>query len=169
MPTKISQHTKRELLEALRERYHNASKSDKTRIVDEFVVLVGCHRKHAVRLLTETGPLSHDALTSSRQIYSEPVREALIVFWEAADRICGKRLKAILPSLVAALEHHGHLTLDPTVRQLLLAASPATIDRLCADPRDSGATPEAKAGDRVKLADTDPDVCGLERSRTGIP
>jgi hypothetical protein len=135
MPTKVSQQTKRELLEALEERYRNASKSDKTRILDEFVVLVGCHRKHAIRLLTEAGPLSRDTHSSSRQIYSESVREALIVFWEAADRICGKRLKAILPSLIAAMERHGHLTLDPTVRQLLLAASPATIDRLLAPIR----------------------------------
>ena len=29
-----------------------------------------------------------------RRIYSEAVRQALVVLWEAADRICGKRLKA---------------------------------------------------------------------------
>ena len=33
------------------------------------------------------------------------------------------------------MERHGHLTLDPNVRQLLLAASPATIDRLLAPIR----------------------------------
>jgi hypothetical protein len=63
------------------------------------------------------------------------VREALVVLWEAADRICGKRLKAILPSLVTALEKHGHLGLDSTVRQRLLSASAATIDRLLASVR----------------------------------
>ena len=65
----------------------------------------------------------------------EAVREALVVLWEAADRICGKRLKAILPGLISAMERHGHLALDPNVRQLLLAASPATIDRLLAPIR----------------------------------
>ena len=63
------------------------------------------------------------------------MREALIVLWEAADRICGKRLKAILPTLIPTMERHGHLTLDSTVRQLLLAVSPATIDRLLAPIR----------------------------------
>ena len=53
-----------------------------------------------------------------------------IVLWEAADRICGKRLKAILPGLIAAMERHGHLALDETVRQHLLTMSAATIDRL---------------------------------------
>jgi hypothetical protein len=33
------------------------------------------------------------------------------------------------------MERHGHLTLDPIVRQLLLAVSPATIDRLLAPIR----------------------------------
>ena len=39
-------------------------------------------------------------VTKGRRIYDEAVREALIVVWEASDRICGKRLKAVLPSLI---------------------------------------------------------------------
>ena len=54
----------------------------------------------------------------------------MIVVWEAADRICGKRLKAALPHQVESMERHGHLDLDPGVRQRLLAASAATLDRL---------------------------------------
>ena len=46
----------------------------------------------------------------------------MILVWEAADRICGKRLKAALPHLVESMERHGHLDLDPRVRQRLLAA-----------------------------------------------
>ena len=33
-----------------------------------------------------------------RHIYDEAVREAVIVAWEASDRICGKRFKAALPN-----------------------------------------------------------------------
>ena len=135
MGTKISKQTRRELLEALRERYRNASKIDKTKILDEFIDIAGCHRKHAIRLLTGVDPVMPEAPRLGRTIYSEAVREALVVLWEAADRICGKRLKAILPGLISAMERHGHLTLDPNVRQLLLAASPATIDRLLAPIR----------------------------------
>ncbi len=54
----------------------------------------------------------------------------MILVWEAADRSCGKRLKAALPQLVESMERHGHLNLDPRVRQRLLAASAATLDRL---------------------------------------
>ena len=54
----------------------------------------------------------------------------MILVWEASDRICGKRLKAALPHLVESMERHGHLNLDPEVRERLLAASAATLDRL---------------------------------------
>ena len=36
--------------------------------------------------------------------------------WEAADRICGKRLKELLPTLLDAMGRHGHLDLDETVQ-----------------------------------------------------
>jgi hypothetical protein len=42
--------------------------------------------------------------------------------------VCGKRLKALLPLLVPALERHGHLKLDDGVRAKLLATSASTID-----------------------------------------
>ena len=57
-----------------------------------------------------------------QRIYDEAVREAVILAWEAWDRICGKRLKAALPHLVESMERHAHLDLDPRVRQRLLAA-----------------------------------------------
>jgi hypothetical protein len=135
MNNTISRPTRAELLEALRQRYQQAPKAEKTKVLDEFVAVAGCHRKHAIRLLTTSRPTSSSAPAVARRTYDEAVREALIVLWEAADRICGKRLKAVLPDLVASLEQHGHLALDATVRQRLLAASAATIDRLLASVR----------------------------------
>jgi hypothetical protein len=66
---------------------------------------------------------------SARRVYDDAVREALIVLWEASDRICGKRLKPLIPTLVEAMERHGHLQLVPEVRTGLLSISAATIDR----------------------------------------
>ena len=65
----------------------------------------------------------------SRRIYDEAVREAVILVWEASDRICGKRLKAALPHLVESMERHGQLDPDPQMRRRLLSASAATLDR----------------------------------------
>jgi hypothetical protein len=135
MQNKLGKQARSEVLEALRERYRSAGKQDKGKILDEFVALAGCHRKHAVRILARADGSQRDRPVMARRVYDDAVRAALIVLWEAADRICGKRLKAILPGLVSALEQHGHLALDATVRARLLSASAATIDRLLASVR----------------------------------
>lgn len=138
MHTKISPQTKRELLHALRTRYQTATKHEKSRILDEYVALAECHRKHAIRLLTVIAPTESEIPAEpvhGRRIYVEAVREAITVLWEAADRICSKRLKALLPGLIEAMERHKHLTLVPAVRELVLAVSPATIDRLLSSVR----------------------------------
>jgi hypothetical protein len=135
MDHKLSKEARSELLEALRTRYRHAPRKEKSLILDEVVTLADCHRKHAIRLLGEQATALVPAQVVHRRVYDEAVREALVVLWEAADRICGKRLKAVLPALVEALERHGHLHLDPAVRLRVLAASAATIDRLLAPVR----------------------------------
>jgi hypothetical protein len=55
---------------------------------------------------------------------------ALTIIWEAADRISGKRLKAVLRIFIESMERNGHLNLDPTVNERLLQMSAATMDRL---------------------------------------
>lgn len=47
----MSQQGKREVVERLRHRYLQASRSEKTKILDEFVALSGLHRKSAIRAL----------------------------------------------------------------------------------------------------------------------
>ena len=108
--------------------------------------MTGHHRKHGIRLLGQSGDDGEQqpAVKKGRRIYDEAVRQAVIVVWEAADRICGKRLKAALPHLVESMERHGHLDLDHRVRQRLLAASAATLDRLLQPDQDTGGEPPAQ-------------------------
>jgi hypothetical protein len=49
--------------------------------------------------------------------------------------VCGKRLKVMLPVLLPALERHGRLQLSDIDRALVLAISPATIDRMLSEVR----------------------------------
>ena len=122
---------KQELLAAIRERYRGSSKMDKTRILDEFITVTSHHRKHAIRLLAQSGEDGERiSVRLGRRVYDDGVREAAILIWEASDRICGKRLKAALPHLVDSMERHGHLDLDLEVRSPLLSASAAILDRL---------------------------------------
>ncbi|MFK7861569.1 MAG: hypothetical protein AB8B64_22330 [Granulosicoccus sp.] len=55
--------------------------------------------------------------------------DVLILVWEASDRLCGKGLKALIPSLLEAMERHGYLDLDACVKDKLLIMSAASIDR----------------------------------------
>ena len=124
----MSLETKRELVVAIGERYRAADRKSKKAILDEFAKVTGYHRKHAIRVLRKGKPVV-ERKSVGKRIYQEAVEESLIVVWEAADRICGKRLKALMPTLVDAMERHGHLKLEETVRGLLLRMSAATIDR----------------------------------------
>ncbi len=125
----ISKMAKQEIVATIRDRYQQSSKKEKGRILDEFTAITGHHRKHGIRLLSQPGNEVREQVVG-RRIYDEAVREAVIVIWEASDRICGKRLKAALPNLVDSMERHGHLELDPEVKSRLLSASAATLDRL---------------------------------------
>ena len=126
--------TRKELIEALRLRHHSATFSDRIRILDEFVALTGYHRKHAIRVLRDEFSPATDVRLRNR-VYDEAVTQALTVLWEAADRVCGKRLKALIPMLVDAMERHGHLNLDPVIKTKVLQISAATIDRVLAAAR----------------------------------
>ena len=152
----ISGVTRAEVLIAIRSRYREVPKKDKSRMLDEFVALEGCHRKHAVRLLGQGENGSTGAVPRGRKIYGEAVREALTVVWEASDRICGKRLKAALPSMVESLERHGHLNLDPDARQRLFAVSASTIDELLKPIREQAGSrrkrrQNRKMGSRIPI------------------
>jgi hypothetical protein len=134
----ISMATRDELVDALAGRYAASNRKKRGRILDEFVAVSGLHRKHAMRLLRAGQPGHRSGRRRVRRLYSDAVREALIVLWEASDRVCGKRLRPLVPILVEAMEQHGHLQLTPGVRLSLLAMSAATIDRALHEVREPG-------------------------------
>jgi hypothetical protein len=130
MARRISMGTRTELIAAIGGRYRASSRVEKAKILDEFVAVSGYHRKHAIRLLRPGGGKHVAQQRRTFRRYGAEVREALVVIWEASDRLCSKRLKPILPILLAALQHHGQLAITEALRDLLLAISPATMDRL---------------------------------------
>jgi hypothetical protein len=125
----LSLETRRELCAAIAERYRAADRPSKKAILDEFVRVTGYHRKHAIRIMKGKQVMESKKNLIGKRIHEAAVDEALIVLWEAADRICGKRLKALLPTLVESMERHGHLNLEEKIRERLLSLSAATIDR----------------------------------------
>jgi hypothetical protein len=130
-------------------RYGAAARNQKKEILDEFVKVTGFHRKHAIRALKKSPKPEIAEPRQRARIYDEAVQEALRIVWEAADRICGKRLRQVIASLVDAMERHGHLKLDAAVRESLLSMSAATMDRVLRTVRDT-----AKQGRRRSILNT---------------
>ncbi|MET4608689.1 hypothetical protein ABIB90_008197 [Bradyrhizobium sp. JR4.1] len=70
--------TRRELTAAVAQRYREASRAEKARTLDEFVVVTDFHRKHAMRLLR--GEIRQSSVRRTRRrIYEEAERNTLSV------------------------------------------------------------------------------------------
>ena len=154
--------TRRELKQAVGVRYRAAGRWERRQLLDEFTQVTGYHRKHALRVLHR--PFEPRPARPRKRIYDEALRQALALLWEAADRICGKRLKALLPVLIESMERHGHLRLSPVVRSALLDISAATVDRLLRPVRAASGRSRRR---RWGWARRSGRVCRYEPSPTG--
>jgi hypothetical protein len=133
----ISMGARREVLAVVAQRYRTAGRREKARILDELTATTGWHRKHAVRALAATaaGPSGEDESARRRVGKYSAIRDALTAVWEASDRVCGKRLVVMIPTLREALERHGRLRLSNSEAALLGSVSAATIDRLLSETK----------------------------------
>src|SRR2546427_11537531 len=124
----------REYAASLHGRYRAASRTEKTRLLDEFCQAAGRHRKPAIRRLGQPrrAPRGRGGRPPR---YGPAVVELLARVWQASDYLCGKRLAQFLAPLLEALERHHELEVPPALRPLLLGISPATIDRLLRSKR----------------------------------
>jgi hypothetical protein len=138
----ISMGARREVLLAMAERYQSAGRTEKGRILDALCRTTGWHRKHAVRALrrqvVEKTAKTREPRERKHQ-YGVTIKDALTALWEASDRVCGKRLVAMIPALLPALEQHGRLQLSEGEQAQLLAVSAATIDRMLGDVKIAAA------------------------------
>src|SRR5438132_10060106 len=132
----MSQQSRQELVAAVAPRYQKANRTERVRILDEFVASTGYHRKYAIELLNH--PRKRSAAHHKRvrtPHYASRVQRALIICWRAVNSICSKRLVLYLPELIRVLETHGELRLDTETKTPLLTLSPATADRLLRSER----------------------------------
>jgi hypothetical protein len=130
MDTQMSQITREEVLAKKRDRYARAGKEHKTKIITELVELFGYHRKAAIRALRQRPKVVAPFVRGRPRDYEpDKLLPPLKAIWLAALQPCGDRLKAALPEWLPAYEQ-DHRRLDGDVRQALLEASRATLDRL---------------------------------------
>ncbi len=123
----MSLESRREYLDRIRGRYLRAGRRHKSRILEEFTLNCGYHRKHAVRLLNR--PVRPRKKPGPRRRYGPAAVALLKEFWLCSDQMCSKRLKAAAPEWLPFFKA------SLAARDQVLAMSPATMDRLLAPSR----------------------------------
>ena len=131
MNAQMSPKTRQEVLMQMRRRYVRAGRKYKAQLLNEVVQLLGYHRKAAVRALQPKPAMAAVPFARGRprEYDHDKLLLPLKAIWLAALQPCGVRLKACLPDWLPAYEE-DHRRLDADVRQSLLLASRATLDRL---------------------------------------
>jgi hypothetical protein len=157
-PKNMSQKSKREYLERIHGRYGRAGKEHKSKILDEFCLVCGHHRKHAIRLLSQ--PL---ALRAARRgpepEYGPELLPHLKRIWLASDQLCSKRLA---PALKLWVPFDREIPAE--LGQKLLRISPAQIDRLLRPvrahypARRGGARPGSLLAQQIPVRTSSDDV-----------
>jgi len=133
----MSAATARELVRRRRAEYAKAkTRAERARILDELAALTGYHRKSLLRLLNGADAAKPPSRPPGRRPRYVLVVPLLRTLWAAGFFACGRRLAAMLPELLRLLVAAGEIQVTPFERQLLLAVSSATIDRLLAADRN---------------------------------
>jgi hypothetical protein len=130
MDETMSAKTKLEVLTKLRWRYVKAGREYKSKLIGQAVSLLGYHRKAAIRALNGSAAVSVAIRTGRpRQYEGQELLPVLRRIWHAANYPCSRRLKAMLPDWIAGYEGYEK-RVPASTKELLLQASPRTLDRL---------------------------------------
>jgi len=127
------------LIKIFQRKYRYATKSEKGRILDEFVSFTGFNRKYSSRVLNQL----LNSVTKKRKkgsgrpvVYDETVCKALKEVWEILDYVCGKRLVAALPEMLKKLKYFNEIEIEKKTEDNLLKISASTADRLLKNARN---------------------------------
>jgi hypothetical protein len=135
----MGRHEKRNYLEIVRDRYKNANKEEKCRLITELCATYDYHRKHAIRLLNQR-PLRRKKAKcyKGRPRYDKGLLlPHLKKLWFATGQMCSKKLRAALPHWLPWYRTDD-TELPDVVVQSLQSLSAATIDRWLKPYRSQG-------------------------------
>jgi hypothetical protein len=148
----LTMHQRHAVVREVSSRFRHCGKKERSEILNTFVQLTGYTRCYAAYVLRMCGSRQIRIRDGKRIVFvpgyarrpgakrhrrghyrTKAFLEALQRFWALSDGLCGKRLVAFLREIVPLLERQGRLQVsDPLVREQLVTASAATIDRLLA-------------------------------------
>jgi hypothetical protein len=126
----MSKKARWEYLKAIWQRYQEADREAKKRILDEFCATTGYHRKYAIWKLNGPCPRHRPQARQSRNRayhYKASALNLIERIWREAGFPCSQRLKAIIPDWMPAIRHEFNTT--PELQEQILAISARQIDR----------------------------------------
>jgi len=120
---------RRKYLYKMWERYRNANRKEKSKLLDEMETVTDMHRKAIIRILT--GRLSRKKRSRERgPIYEAAVADAVRVIARSLDYPCAERLKPILGWMAKHLMKHNELYLEEETLKKLEGISISTLKRM---------------------------------------
>ena len=115
-----------EYVKEVEPRYHSSSKSEKSRILEEFCRVNRYNRKYAIRLLNGAPPTRKVIRRQRSPTYSHETIRVAEAIWKFSGFLCGQRLQQAIPIwLPAARKRFG---ISPEVEQQLLSISSRQLD-----------------------------------------
>jgi len=124
----MSHEANREYLETIRDAYGKSSRWDKSLILRHAMVVTGLSRKRIIRLLNGRNTIAPPRRAGRRARYGEDVFLHVKRLWLLMEQPCGKKLKVLIPRLLASYRKREP-NLTPETERQLLAISAASIDR----------------------------------------
>jgi transposase InsO family protein len=119
---------KRSYLEAIYERYQQATGKEKSRILDEFCKVCKYKRKYAIAKLNGWDPEEKVYRQRKRKpTYGEQLIRIIFAVWNAAGYACSIRLKALLPLWLPWIKKR--FPMSQQIEKELLTISARQIDR----------------------------------------
>lgn len=120
-------------LRKMHQRYAQASRAERTHLLDEIVTITGLDRKYACHLMNKSvGPIRKHRQRQRGVKYGARVQDALRVIAETLDWVCAERMTPVLLDTAHLLAAHQELVLDEELEEGLSTISISTVDRLLA-------------------------------------
>ena len=129
----MSPAAKREYMTTVYPRYHQASRREKKRILDEFCKSYDCHRKHAIRLLNGPIPGPQPPPRQGKRKYSDSTLALIKTIWQEAGYPWSVLLKQMIRDWLPFIRKRFRPT--PEQERQLLSISTAQIDRRLASEK----------------------------------
>jgi hypothetical protein len=137
----------RKYLRKMKQRYIQANRRERGRLLDEMEAITGKHRKSLIRLLNNS--LTRKTRCRQRgKTYGPEVDDALRVIAESLDYICAERLTPHLVWMATHLASHGEMETSPELLEQLVQVSISTVKRRLKRVRQDQRTLPRRKGPR---------------------